>query len=199
MHDQRMPKQPFPSLPGGIDLIVKAYDDKYRAKGLTPLLKGKLKAKFVGQELANILRKWLSFPDEETGATLLGIMDDCLIDDEDYLIVMDNKTRGFAFKEEMDKKLLDIYTFQLEAYAFLLARKGYKVRDFGYLVYYIPKQSDEITDGIKFDASVKKIALNPDRVLKVFHEAVKVARQAHPPAEHNECGMCAWIKALSVM
>jgi hypothetical protein len=199
MHGKGPPGAPFPSLPGGIDLIVKAYYDKHRKEGLPPLLKGKLGHRLVDAALAaSIVKKTLSWTDPETGAILHGKMDDCLCD-KDVLIVMDNKTRGFPLKEEQDeaaKALEDIYRFQLETYAFILSKLGHRVADFGYLIYYIPERSDEITKGITFYAEPKKIVLKPGRVLPVFRKAIEVASKARPPAHHKECEMCAWVKGM---
>jgi hypothetical protein len=124
-------------------------------------------------------------------------MDDCFRDGN-TLIVMDNKTRGFPFKagydqEDAAKELLDIYRFQLETYAFLLAKAGHNVANFGYLVYYIPKKSDEISRGIMFNAEPKKIPLNPSRILPVFRDAVRVAKLSKPPKKHTECELCRWV------
>jgi len=202
-HDKKMPGGPFPSLPGGIDLIVKAYYDRYRKDGLPPLLHGKVDCKLVDGPLSEIARKTLSWTDPETGAILIGKMDDCFCDGE-TLIVMDNKTRGFPFKEGYDKdkaaqELLDIYRFQLETYAFLLAKMSYKVANFGYLVYYIPERSDDISKGIKFYAEPKKIMLKPARILPVFRKAVAVARMAKPPKQHTECELCRWVWEVGEM
>lgn len=200
IHGKGPPSSPFPSLPSGIDAILKAYYDRYRPR-LPPLLKGKLGLRLADQKLVSAVRKRhaLSFHDEETGATLWGMMDDCFVDEKGNLIVMDNKTRGFPLKEEADEELEDVYRFQLETYALLLAKNGHSVSNIGYLVYYIPEKTDEITDGIRFSAHPVKVELHPGRVLPVFRDAVKVARQAKQPVQHEECEMCHWVREMAGM
>ncbi|MEM7813441.1 MAG: hypothetical protein QW548_00900 [Candidatus Aenigmatarchaeota archaeon] len=199
VHGKGPPGGPFPSLPSGIDQILKAYYDKYRSRGLPPLLDGKIDARLVKASMADALRKRLSFTDEETGAVLWGMMDDCFTDEKGTLMVMDNKTRGFPLKNGMDEELLDIYTFQLECYALLLEKNGHKVSNFGYLVYYIPEKTDDITNGIKFSADVRKVLLNTKRVMPIFRSAVAVARRAAPPGQHEECELCHWVKEVAAM
>lgn len=194
VHGRGVPAGPFPSLPSGIDIILKAYYDKHRP-ALPPILKGKLDEKLVDQATADRLRKYVYWNDETTGASLRGKMDDCFVDANGTLVVMDNKTRGFPLKEE-NSELDDIYAFQLDAYAFLLERNGHKVSKVGYLVYYIPEQTDDIEKGVRFGVHVKKLKLNPERVLTIFREAVATARKAKPPKEHEECEMCHWIAMM---
>jgi len=194
VHGHGAPSGPFPSLPGGIDIILKNYYDKHRP-ALPPILKNKIEAKLVDQATADRIRKYIYWNDEQTGASLRGKMDDCFIDETGKLIVMDNKTRGFPLKEE-PSDLDDIYAFQLDAYAFLLKQNGHTVSNVGYLVYYIPEQTDDIEKGVRFGVHLKKLKLNPDRVPEVFRAAVKVAQHAKPPAKHDECEMCHWIAAM---
>jgi hypothetical protein len=196
VHGKGVPSGPFPSLPGGIDIILKAYYDKHRAKGLPPILKGKLDARLVDQATAERIRKYIYWNDEQTGASLRGKMDDCFVDEKDALVVMDNKTRGFPLKEE-SSDLDDIYAFQLDCYAFILKQNGHKVSDVGYLAYYIPEHTDDIEKGIRFGVHLKKLKLNPERVPEVFRDAVATARKTHPPKEHEECELCHWIAAMT--
>ena len=197
VHGKAPPAGPFPSLPGGIDIILKAYYDKHRP-ALPPILKGKLDLKLVDQTLADRIRKYIYWNDETTGAALRGKMDDCFVDKTGALVVMDNKTRGFPLKETAESaELDDIYAFQLDAYAFLLKQNGHTVSDTGYLVYYIPEPTDDIEKGVKFGVHIKKLKLDPDRVPKVFRNAVKAAQQAKPPAQHEECELCHWLMLMT--
>ncbi|MFH0830062.1 MAG: PD-(D/E)XK nuclease family protein [Candidatus Aenigmatarchaeota archaeon] len=177
-----------------MDGIQKRYYDSHRAEGLPPMLKGKVPFKLVDLETAEKLRHYITWNDEQTGAVLRGKMDDCFIDRDGTLVVMDNKTRSGEFKE-----IYDGYMFQLDTYAFLLAKNGFKVGKTGYIVYFVPDKESDMEKGVKFDVDVKSVELHPGRVLGVFRDAVKLARQAKPPANHKECEMCAWVAKMGEM
>ena len=190
VHGKGPPPGPPMALLTVMDALEKNYYDKYRP-ALPPLLKGKLPVKLVDAALAQRIRKYLYWNDEGTGAALRGKMDDCFVDNEGALIVMDNKTRAGEFKE-----IYDVYKFQLDCYAFLLAKNGYKVGKRGYIVYFVPDKSSDIEKGVRFTADVKEVELHPGRVVPTFRDAVKVARQAKPPARHEECELCHWVEMM---
>lgn len=183
------PSGPFPSLPSGMDLAIKKYFDKYRVKGeLPPELKGKVVGKlFEDLDLLNVWRnnrKGLSWTDEN-GNILMGAIDDCLFDGKNQ-IVIDFKTRGFALKEDST----EYYQNQLDCYALLMEKNGYKHPDFFYLIYFIPLEMKEHGEA-KFDLQVKKMNVDSKRALKTFNSALKVLSRKRP-AKHSECKFCAW-------
>src|SRR3989344_9503564 len=115
------PRGIFPSLPGGMDLLIKDYFDKYRNVGkLPPELEGKLDGVelFSDQELLNKWRNWRSaliYEDTETGAFLSGMLDDLGVlksgkglfsaeggsssgGENTFFVPLDYKTRGFDVK-----------------------------------------------------------------------------------------------------
>ena len=68
------PRGPFPSLPSGIDRVLKTYFDGYRQdRELPPLIRGK----FEGQLSSTPLT--LGFNDAGLGARLWGKLDDCVL------------------------------------------------------------------------------------------------------------------------
>ncbi|MCX6750266.1 MAG: PD-(D/E)XK nuclease family protein [Candidatus Pacearchaeota archaeon] len=188
------PKEPagFPmAILNVFDAVEKNYYDKYRKEGLPPMLKGKIPLKLVDQKTAEKLRKYLIWEDTETGAVLRGKMDDCFIDNKGTLVVMDNKTRSGDFKE-----IYENYLFQLDTYAFLLEKNGYKVADKGYIIYFQPDKGSDLDKGVKFSTDPKVVKLNPNRVIGVFREAVKIAKQKKAPEHHKECETCLWINKI---
>jgi len=174
-----------------MDYIEKNYYDKHRKEGLPPLLKGKIPGKMVDEKLAERIRKYLTWTDEETGATLRGKMDDCFIDENGDLAVMDNKTLSGDFKE-----IREGYRLQLDCYAFLLEKNGYKVSKNGYLIYFVPDKTGDPEKGVKFNTDVKHLKIDTSRVPNVFREAVKIARLHKAPAHHVECATCLWVKEV---
>jgi len=189
------PEVIFPSLPGGMDRIIKDYFDSFRVKGeLPPELKGKVEGKLIeDQALLDEWRNWrkgLIYEDPQLEATLAGALDDCLVDQGHYIPV-DYKTRGSAPKEGNSE---EYYQVQLDAYTFLLQKNGYATREFAYLVYYFPEafQSDHL---VKFKTEVVRVETDSQRCYKIFQDAVNCLRGPIPKA-HTECSYCAWFSDL---
>lgn len=184
------PSGAFPSLPGGIDSVLKKYFDKFRKKGeLPPEIKGKMKGKLLADE--KLLSKWrnnrigIRFHDDNLNAELMGALDDCLIDDDSYIPV-DYKTRGWLAKNDSHK----YYQNQLNVYTLLLEKNGYKHKKFAYLLFYSPKEV--IGEGkILFDVEPRQVAVEPEEGHRVFETAVKTLRGSMPKF-HSACQFCAW-------
>ncbi|MDP1853016.1 MAG: PD-(D/E)XK nuclease family protein [Candidatus Omnitrophota bacterium] len=183
------PRGIFPSLPGGMDLVIKEYFNAYRGK-LPPELEGKIKGKLM-PDLA-LLEKWrnwrtgLEYCDKALDAVLFGALDDCLVEGDLY-IPLDYKTKGSAPNDGDSEKY---YQTQLDSYAFLLSANGYRTADFAYLVYYYPAKVEK--DGmVKFNIKACEIGTSITRIKKLFSEAVEVLKGAIPKAAYT-CEYCSW-------
>lgn len=185
------PRGIFPSLPGGMDLLIKKYFDKYRnVQKLPPELDGKLDGVqlFLDQELLNKWRSWrsaLAYEDSQTGAVLSGMLDDLGVKNKLYA-PLDYKTRGFDVKEGGES----FYKNQMNCYGLLLRENGMKPAGYAYLLYYIPKEVAE-NGSVRFEVVPKKLDIDPDEALRVFREAVKLIGGTMP-AHHSECEYCVW-------
>ena len=184
------PKDAFPSLPSGIDNILKKYFDKFREKGtLPPEIKGKVIGKLLDDK--NLLAKWranrigIRFYDEKLDAELMGALDECLVDGE-YYIPVDYKTRGWLAKEDSHT----YYQNQLNVYTLLFEKNGYKHKNFAYILFYSPKEVIGERK-ILFNVEPRKVIVNPGEAYRVFERAVKVLRGTQPKS-HSACGFCAW-------
>ena len=165
----------FPSLPSGMDTILKTHFDKFRDKGeLPPELRNtecnagcKL---FDDQELMKIWRsnfKGIQWSDKK-GNLLRGAVDNILIKGK-KLIVLDYKTRGFALKEDTAEH----YRNQLDIYNFLLRKNDYETEDYAFLLFYVPKEVLE-TGEVLFDTSLVKMKVNVKNAEKIFTKAIKL-------------------------
>jgi len=73
----KRPRGIFPSLPGGMDLVIKKYFDEYRGS-LPPELEGKIKGVLMPD--VNLMNKWrnwrtgLEYEDKELNAVLFGAL-----------------------------------------------------------------------------------------------------------------------------
>lgn len=184
------PRGIFPSLPGGMDLLIKNYFDKYRGT-LPPEIVGKVVGQLMPEiELLSKWRNWqtgLEYYDKERDAVHFGALDDCFIDG-DYYIPLDYKTRGSAPNDGDSEKY---YQIQLDSYTLLLAKNGYKTRDFAYLVYYYPEEIKE--NGIaKFNIKVVKVDTDLKRAQKRFEDAVDLLK-GPIPKHHSDCEYCCWV------
>jgi hypothetical protein len=189
----KRPRGIFPSLPGGMDLVIKTYFDRYRIKNEMP---PEVKGRVAGNLLADmgLLGKWrswratdLCYEDKGINASLSGALDDCLIDGG-YYIPLDYKTRGSDLKEDPRK----YYQAQLDCYCLILEASGRKTKGLAYLLYYWPIEVSE--NGIvKFNVTPFKIETSIEAAKKVFQDAVVCLTQTIPKASANceYCGLVA--------
>ncbi|MFC1510921.1 PD-(D/E)XK nuclease family protein [Candidatus Margulisiibacteriota bacterium] len=185
----------FPSLPGGMDRVLKDYFDSFRRKNeLPPEIVGKVVGKLVPD--AELVAKWqnwragLRFEDPKLKATLRGAIDDCLLDGDLY-IPIDFKTRASPPKPGSSERY---YQTQLDTYAFLLSKQDLKVADYAYLIYYFPQSVDD-QHQVKLGIEVVKMQTDGQRAYKIFKDAVDCYK-GPMPARHTECGFCAWYSDL---
>jgi len=185
------PRGIFPSLPGGMDLVIKDYFDKHREKNeLPPELQGKISAKLLHDHtLLNKWRNWrtgLSFTDSDLGVTLFGALDDCLEDNGKFM-PLDYKTRGSAPRDGDSERY---YGNQLDCYSLLLQENGYPVGNYGYLVYYFPEHVEE-NGTVIFNVKPIQLKIDPNRARKTLKDAIKLLSGPIPP-HHSECEYCVW-------
>jgi len=186
------PRGIFPSLPGGMDNLIKKYFDKYRLQGkLPPEIDGKVDGVLLADlELLNKWRSWrtgLVYKDVETGAILSGALDDLLVNPgKQVYMPFDYKTRGYDLKEDSSS----FYQNQLNCYSLMLEANGMKSAGFGYLCYYIPK---DVAEGgqVRFEITVKKMDVNPESAKKVFENALELLKNPMPKS-HSVCEYCSW-------
>src|SRR3989344_3312919 len=165
----KRPNGIFPSLPSGMDGVLKKHFDFFRNKGLLPPeLKEEKDCKgmklFDNEDLLKIWRsnfKGIRWEDEK-GNTLFGAVDNILMKDN-KLVVLDYKTRGFALKEDTHHH----YQHQLDIYNFLLRKNGYETEDYGFLLFYIPEKVLE-TGEIVFEKHLIKMEANIHHAEKLF-------------------------------
>lgn len=180
------PRGPFPSLPSGIDRVLKAYFDTYRKRGmLPPLMQGKLDGKLATNALT------LGFNDARLKTRLLGKLDDCLTLADQRLAPLDHKTR--ASSPDSVGYTMKYYKFQMDVYTLLLERNGHPTSRTAYVVYYFPV-GGELHNGFPFEVTVHKIATNPDAAYEVFTAGCRcLAGSIPPPGE--ACEFCRWAEA----
>ncbi len=197
MHVVRKIKRPsgaFPSLPSGVDGLLKKHFDSFREMGeLPPELRGRdIDAKLFsdGRLLAlwRNSRKGIQYVDRESGIMLMGAVDDVL-EKGKKLIVLDYKTRGFPVKEDT----AHYYQDQLDVYNFLLRKNGFDTEDYSYLLFFVPKEIREGGDFV-FETELVKVPINIGHAERLFMKAVKVL-DGDMPEPSAKCEFCRWKKS----
>ena len=189
----KRPRGIFPSLPSGMDLVIKKYFDKFRAKNqLPPEIEGKVKGKLFDN--LNLLKKWrawnatdLSYEDASLNACLSGALDDCLVEDGCYM-PLDYKTKGSIVKQDPAR----YYQTQLDCYCLMLESSGYKTNNLAYLLYFSPK---DVSQGgnVVFEIHPFESKTDPQRAKKIFEDALNFLKKPMPPLG-KECEYCGWLK-----
>ncbi len=176
----------FPSLPNGMDRILKEYFDLYRDKHLIPA-----ELKECGEDIKlfddkQLLSKWqnnfggITYTDP-LGNILMGAVDYILIKNK-KLIVLDFKTRGFDLKVNT----IEYYRTQLDIYNYLLRKNDYETEDYAYLLFYV---TDRITEKgqVLFNKVLKKVEINVDNAEKVWKNALLIINGVCPAEKCEYC------------
>ena len=177
----KRPSGIFPSIPSGMDKILKVHFNKFRDKGELPpelcnnedclnlkLFDDKEKLKTWQNNLRGI-----SWEDKE-GNILHGAVDNILVHGK-KLIVLDYKTRGYDLKEDTHEH----YQNQLDFYNFLLRKNGFNTEDFAFLLFYIPKEVMP-TGEVIFDTTLKKMVISVTNAEEIFERALKLLKGECP-------------------
>ncbi len=187
----KRPYTPFPSLPSGMDKILKEHFDRFIEKGELPPELQELNEEvtlFENKELLKVWRnnfKGIRWTDDQ-GNLFMGAVDN-ILKKGGRIIVLDYKTRGYPVKEDTHR----YYQDQMDIYNFLLRKNGYQTEDYTYLLFYHPNQIDE-NGNVDFHADLIKININVKNAEEIFKRAVDVL-EGEMPEPSDECGFCKWI------
>lgn len=190
----KRPRGIFPSLPGGMDRVIKAHFDSFRAKGILPQeLAGK---DFEGirlfgdQAQLELWRNWrtgLAYKDSD-GSVLSGALDDLLVKDGRF-IPFDYKTKGSVTTAEDAVKY---YRNQLDCYTLLLQENKMPAAGFAFLLYFSPKTASE-SGAVLFEVQPIKIATDFERARTTFRNAAALLKNEKAPPANTLCEYCGWI------
>lgn len=206
-HDAHTGKVPrprgiMPSLPGGMDLILKSYVDQFRGQ-LPPPMEGKLPGVLFSDHAK--MKKWRfwgtgpKFFDEKNQITLIGALDDCLVDNGAY-IPLDWKTKGSEPEDDGSQ----YYQTQLDCYNLMLEANGYQVRDEGWLVYIYPTYAAtptmQITNNVNVMFGMKpfKLTCSRERAKEIVIKAAECLRGKRPESS-SKCEHCAYLRQLALL
>ena len=188
----KRPSGIFPSLPSGMDGILKKHFNKFRDRNLLPpelcnnnecdnmeLFGRNEDEKELLKTWQNNLKgiKW----EDKKGNILSGAIDNLLVKNN-RLIVLDYKTRGYKLKENTQ----DYYKNQLDIYNLLLLKNGFMTEEYSFLLFYVPSEVTE-TGEVVFDTTLKKITVNIKNAEMLFEKALKILQDECPD---KKCSWC---------
>lgn len=189
--DIKRPSGIFPSLPSGMDRVLKEHFDSYMRKDELPpellSLNGEVRL-FSDEEKLKEWRnnfKGISWQDD-MGNILHGAVDN-ILKKGDKLVVLDYKTRGFPLKEDTHEHYQD----QLDIYNFLLRKNGFKTEDYGYLLFYHPSKVNQKGEVI-FHTDLVKMKVDVSNAERIMKEALEVLAGEMPKAA-EKCEWCRWV------
>lgn len=178
----------FPSLPSGMDGILKIHFDNFMRKGLLPPeLKdnGDTKGMLLFDDEA-LLKIWRSnfkgIQWEDTKGNILRGAVDNILKKGKKLIVLDYKTRGYALKEDTHEH----YQNQIDIYNFLLRKNKHETEDYAFLLFYHPKEVKE-TGEVIFNTDLKKMKVNIKNAEKIWNTAIKMLNEDCPKKSCEWC------------
>lgn len=186
-HSIKRPSGPFPSLPNGMDKILKEYfDNCAKEKQLPPELK-KIDENFGFFDDFEKLSEWrnpfrgLRWEDSK-GNVLRGAIDNLLTKENEFVIV-DFKTRGFPLKGDLPIQ----YNLQISTYSYLLLQNGYSPSKIAYIFLLYPIKC-ETGNLVRFQIETIPINVNLNIVEETFNSAITTLSRDNPPL--FECKFC---------
>jgi len=194
---RRPPPYPY-ALNSAVDLLLKEEFDGYRRKQEPhPLLTAhNIPAKlFPNQDLLNQWRSNFSgirYYDKDLDATLFGAVDDVLQFPDGKLAPLDYKSTGSSVATIYDR-----FQLQMDAYAYLLERNGFKTTGKGYLAFYIVDKKNGFADRLPFRKEIQEVDTNTSDIMDIFRDAVVLLRKNAPPSHSQDCQFGAWLKLAS--
>jgi len=188
----RRPEGIFPSLPNGMDKILKAHFDSFLDKGILPPELKELEGNFKLYDNEFLLENWRNNRrgirwEDDNGNIFMGAVDN-ILKKGDKLIVLDYKTRGFPLKEDTHKYNQD----QMDIYNLLLRKNNYATEDFAFLLFYHPTGVNEQGD-IIFHTDLIKLEISINNAAKIFHNALELLKEPIPQPS-DTCEYCKWAK-----
>lgn len=190
--------QLFPyNLNQALDSVMQEEFDYYRRRGEQhPLLEknpstSSGRAKLFGNK--KMLERWrdgkrgLGYADKGLKATLRGALDDALEFSDGSLAPLDYKATSKKIG-----RVYDEFQLQMDVYAFLLGKSGYKVWPKAYLAFYIVDGERGFIDNLPFRKELVEIKTDISEIYNIFCEAVALLRGNNPPKHSRECAFGKW-------
>ena len=197
----KLPRGIFPSLPGGVDRVLKAWFDTWRNNGKFPPEVNLEGSPYKNQTELNGWRNWRSGLTASLGNNLLviGAIDDLHVDKlNGFFSPLDYKSRGSTPNEGDSEKY---YGHQMDVYALLLEANGMQTTGKAYLIYYWPVEVFNLegtgrSAKFAFDCEVVTIGADPKKAKVMATNALDCINSALPPPPTPECEQCVYVEQI---
>lgn len=188
------PRGIFPSLPGGVDRVMKNMIDSNRSSWPAPLVQEMAGKRLWGSTVQiDKLRNWRSglktvVTVKGVQVSLIGALDDLVLEADGLVSPYDTKTKGDLPKDDG----LQYYNHQLDIYALMLRENGMPPSGKGYLNYWFPV----LLNGtwMEWGHKLFTVSADADRGLGWVEQAVTVL-QGGQPDSGAACGYCRYADA----
>lgn len=200
------PRGIFPSLPGGIDRIAKAYHNEYRkSRRLPPYLVGKIPGVlFPDQNKLTRLQNWRTGATytEDIGGTryvLRGAIDDLIERTDNFYSTLDFKTKGSEPQDSGEQ----YYQLQIDCYELMLSSHGFNMSGKGFLVYLYPYRQEDSPHpldpgtSIGFRAAIYTLDADKGRARAMVHRAAGILSQSEIPESGPGCEQCQYVEKVN--
>lgn len=192
------PRGIYPSLPTGVDSVLKAHLEKFRGT-LPPQLMEYEELQgfqlYAGADLAK-MRNWRSNPLKMTdakGNVLVGAFDDLLHNPKTgEFAVLDYKTKGTAPDLSY---CVQYYQQQVNIYSRFLEIGKKKLAKFAVLLYFWPEPGESSI--LSFKSHAFFMIPDPAEAEILFAKAIKVLEEKAVPHYGEGCEYCAYVQAAS--
>jgi len=187
------PRGIFPSLPGGVDRVMKQVIDRHRGLML-PSLAHKIDGVFWGTvPQITKLRHWKSGLKAEiqVGATvvsLIGALDDLIVHEDGTYSPWDTKTKGDVPKDDGSQ----YYQAQMDCYALFLRENGMPPSGRAFLNYYYPVEMEN-EEVMSWDSVLYELTAYPQRAIGLVVKAVGVM-EGPRPERNMGCEYCRFVQ-----
>lgn len=194
------PRGIYPSLPSGMDRIIKEYFDRYRGD-MPPELRGKVPGVLWGtKEDIGKLRQWQTgmkpiIQTPHGSVSLIGAIDDLSIDQGLYASV-DGKTKGSAYKGDTER----YYQVNADVYSLMLRDTGRPPSQHSYFFYVWPEGivgNAIVSLPMTFNFQVATITADPERAKAMICKATELLSTVGPegPKAAEACEYCKFAEA----
>ena len=192
------PRGIFPSLPGGVDLVMKTCFDAFR-----PVLPAHLVKQLPGRTLwgnkdqINKLRNWRSGLKTELkiqGKTvsLIGALDDLIVEADGTFSPFDVKTKG----KQPETDGAEYYQHQMDLYSLMLFENKMQPSGNAYLDYWFPTTFTDIGD-MGWGDRLFTLDTSCQRGRAWLENAVTIMTAGSAPASSSKCEYCAYLTAYT--
>ncbi|MBN9289394.1 MAG: hypothetical protein BGO43_03745 [Gammaproteobacteria bacterium 39-13] len=151
-------------------------------------------------EWQDALNGGIKFHHEQTNFMVTGAIDDLWINAIDEIIVVDYKATAIKGTRGPTGKWLKSCQRQLDVYAWLLNKNGFKVHQIGYFLYCNGDTSQKkFNVTLNFNVSLIPHTIDTSWIEDVLHKAARCLQKGSIPSFSKKCQICNFLEKLEAV